>query len=105
MAANPNYWGWEGEEPPYDQIVFRLFENPDAMVAALQRRSWTRSRDSLLARRTLEADPDIEVVAGLQGGFDQIAINGGQPKVSPIPPCSTSRCAVQSAMASTRGGD
>ncbi len=36
MDANPSYWGWEGEEPPYDQIIFRLFENPDAMVAALQ---------------------------------------------------------------------
>ena len=36
MEANPSYWGWEGEEPPYDQVIFRLFENPDAMVAALQ---------------------------------------------------------------------
>ena len=36
MDANPSYWGWEGEEPPYDQVIFRLFENPDAMVAALQ---------------------------------------------------------------------
>ncbi|HLF59701.1 MAG TPA: ABC transporter substrate-binding protein [Acidimicrobiia bacterium] len=78
MDVNPSYWGWEGEEPPYDRIVFQLFENPDAMVAALQQGeldvihgfpagSWD----------ALEADPNIEVVSGLQGGFDQLAINGG----------------------------
>jgi peptide/nickel transport system substrate-binding protein len=59
-------------------MIFRLFENPHAMVAALQQNeldvihgfpagSWD----------TLDADPNIEVVAGQQGGFDEIAINGG----------------------------
>ena len=36
MVANPSYWGWNGEEPPIDRIVFQLFTNPDAMVAAFQ---------------------------------------------------------------------
>jgi peptide/nickel transport system substrate-binding protein len=78
MEANPSFYGWNGEEPPYDRIIYQLFENPDAMVAALQQGeldvihgfpagSWD----------TLDADPNIEVVAGQQGGFDEIAINGG----------------------------
>ncbi len=78
MKANPSFFGWNGEKPPYDRIVYRLFENPDAMVAALQQGeldvihgfpagSWD----------TLDADPNIEVVAGQQGGFDELAINGG----------------------------
>jgi len=34
LRANPNYW--EGQRP-IDEIVFRIFNNPDAMVAALER--------------------------------------------------------------------
>ena len=34
MVANPNYWAGE---PAIDQVVFRIFTNPDAMVAALRR--------------------------------------------------------------------
>ncbi len=33
----------------------------------------------------LEADPNIEVVAGMQGGFDEIALNGGQAEGQPHP--------------------
>jgi peptide/nickel transport system substrate-binding protein len=36
VVANPNYYGWEGQEPAIDRIVFRLFENGEAMAAALQ---------------------------------------------------------------------
>ena len=47
LEANPNYYGWEGEEPPYDKIIFQLFENPDAMVAApSSRTNSTPSTDS-----------------------------------------------------------
>jgi peptide/nickel transport system substrate-binding protein len=86
LAANPNFYGWEGAEPPIDRVVFQLFENPDAMVAALQR----NELDAIHgfppgSAETLEADPNIEVVAGQQGGFDEIAINGGAVEGQPHP--------------------
>ncbi|MGH3667300.1 MAG: ABC transporter substrate-binding protein [Acidimicrobiia bacterium] len=84
MAANPNYWGWEGEEPPYDQVIFRLFENPDAMVAALQQGEIDAAQGFPASSwEALEGDPNIEVVAGQQGGFDEIAINGGAAEGQP----------------------
>ncbi len=86
MVANPNYWGWEGEEPPYDQIIFQLFENPDAMVAALQQSQLDAIHGFPAGSAdALEADPDIEVIAGQQGGFDEIAINGGAVEGQPHP--------------------
>jgi peptide/nickel transport system substrate-binding protein len=86
MDANPNYWGWEGEEPPYDQVIFRLFENQDAMVAALQQGELDAAHGFPASSwDALEGDENIEVVAGLQGGFDQIAINGGAVEGQPHP--------------------
>jgi peptide/nickel transport system substrate-binding protein len=86
MDANPNYWGWEGEEPPYDQVIFRLFENQDAMVAALQQGELDAAHGFPASSwDALEGDEGIEVVAGQQGGFDQIAINGGAVEGQPHP--------------------
>ncbi|HSK05968.1 MAG TPA: ABC transporter substrate-binding protein [Acidimicrobiia bacterium] len=86
MDANPNYWGWEGEESPYDRVIFQLFENPDAMVAALQQGQLDAAHGFPAGSwDSLEADPDIEVVAGQQGGFDEIAINGGAAEGQPHP--------------------
>ncbi|HJQ90259.1 MAG TPA: ABC transporter substrate-binding protein [Acidimicrobiia bacterium] len=86
MEANPSYWGWEGEEPPYDQVIFRLFENPDAMVAALQQGEIDAAQGFPASSwDALEADANIEVVAGQQGGFDEIAINGGAAEGQPHP--------------------
>jgi peptide/nickel transport system substrate-binding protein len=84
MEANPNYWGWEGEEPPYDRVIFRYFENPDAMVAALQQGEIDAAQGIPASSwDSLDADPDIEVVEGQQGGFDEIAINGGAAEGQP----------------------
>ena len=86
MEVNPSYWGWEGEEPPYDEIIFRLFENPDAMVAALQQGELDAAHGIPAGSwDTLEADESIEVVEGHQGGFDEIAINGGAVEGQPHP--------------------
>jgi len=86
MIANPNYWGYEGDEPPIDQVIFQLFENPDAMVAALQQGELDAIHGfPASSAEALEADPDIEVVAGQQGGFDEIAINGGAIEGQPHP--------------------
>lgn len=86
MDANPNYWGWEGGDPPYDQIIFRLFENPDAMVAALQQGELDAIHSFPAGSATaLDADPNIEIIAGQQGGFEEIAINGGAAEGQPHP--------------------
>lgn len=86
MEANPNYYGWEGNEPPYGRIVYQLFENPDAMVAAIQQNQLDAIHGfPASSAEALEADPNIEVVAGQQGGFDEIAINGGEAEGQPHP--------------------
>lgn len=78
MVVNPDFWGWEGEDPAIDRIIFRLFENPDAMVAALQQGELDAIHGFPAGSwDTLDADPNIEVLAAQQGGFDEIAINGG----------------------------
>ena len=86
MVANPNYWGWNGEEPAIDQVIFRFFSNPDAMVAALQQGEIDAAQSIPSSSiDTLEADENIEVVAGQQGGFNEIAINGGAVEGQPHP--------------------
>ncbi len=109
MDVNPSYWGWEGEEPPYDQVIFRLFENPDAMVAALQQGELDAAQ-SIPASSwdALEADENIEVVEGHQGGFDEIAINGGAAEGQPHPALldierATRDCARSGSRSSDRG--
>jgi peptide/nickel transport system substrate-binding protein len=86
MVANPSSYAWEGQDPPIDRIVFQLFDNPDAMVAALQQ----NELDAIhgfppSSASALEGDPNIVVVAGQQGGFDEIAINGGAVEGQPHP--------------------
>jgi peptide/nickel transport system substrate-binding protein len=86
MEANDSFYGWEGEEPPYDKIIFQLFENPDAMVAALVQSQLDAIHGFPPASADqLEADENITVVAGQQGGFDEIAINGGAIEGQPHP--------------------
>ncbi|MGH8950244.1 MAG: ABC transporter substrate-binding protein [Acidimicrobiia bacterium] len=86
MVANPNYWGWEGEEPAIDQVVFQFFSNPDAMVAALQQGELDAAQSiPASSYDALEADENIEVVAGQQGGFDEVALNGGAVEGQPHP--------------------
>ena len=75
MEANPNYYGGE---LAVDEVVFRYFSNPDAMVAALQQGEIHAAHEFPASSiEVLEADPNIEVVAGNQGSFDEIALNGG----------------------------
>jgi peptide/nickel transport system substrate-binding protein len=75
MTKNPN---WYGTDNGIDRLVFRVFTNGDAMVAALQAGEIDAAHEvprSALER--LESDPDIEVVSGEQGTFTQLAMNGG----------------------------
>lgn len=77
MKVNPNYWG---KAPAIDEIVFRLFNNADAMVAALK----TGEIDAVYlvpseAYARLADEKNIVTLEGEQGGFAEIGVNGGRP--------------------------
>ena len=68
-----------GGKPPLDAVVIRNFNNADAMVAALRSGEIDAAHD-VPGRRLRPAGgstPDIEVVEGNQGAFNEFAINGG----------------------------
>lgn len=74
MVANPNYW--KGA-PAIDQVVFRVFSDGDAMVTAL--RSGEIDVAHLVPSQAfddLKNEPGIVTVAGAQGGFTELAMNG-----------------------------
>ena len=76
MKANPNYWGGT---PKIDQVVFRVFTNPDAMVAALEKGEIDAANSiPSSAFERLGTTADIQTVNGLQGGFTELAMNGMQ---------------------------
>ena len=83
MVANDSYWNGR---PEVDEIVFQAFTNGDAMVAALQQGDLDAAHNVPPASvEALEDAENIEVVAGLQGGFDEIALNGGAAEGQPHP--------------------
>ncbi len=75
MEENPN---WYGDDNGIDRIVYRVFTNGDAMVAALQAgeidAAHALPRSSL---ERLQGDANIETVSGEQGSFTELAMNGG----------------------------
>jgi peptide/nickel transport system substrate-binding protein len=74
MVKNPN---WYGTDNGIDRIVFRIFTNPDAMVAALQRGEIDAAHTVPAgSMEQLAAEENIETVAGLQGSFTELALNG-----------------------------
>jgi len=77
LQANPNYWGGQ---PEIDEVVFRLFNNADAMVAAL-RSGEIDAAHAVPAQSfsDLVATEGIVALQGEQGGFTEIAVNGGRP--------------------------
>jgi peptide/nickel transport system substrate-binding protein len=83
LKANPSYWGGK---PAVDQVIFRVFNNADAMVAALKRGEIDVAHDvPNNAVEDLRNTPGIVVVIGEQGGFDELAINGGDGLKKPHP--------------------
>lgn len=76
LEKNPNWWG---RDNGIDRIVYRVFSNADAMVAALQKGEIDAAHNfGADAVEVLEAEEGIEVVAGQQGGFTEMALNGGE---------------------------
>jgi peptide/nickel transport system substrate-binding protein len=75
MTKNPY---WYGRDNGIDQIVYRVFTNGDAMVAALQAGEIDAAHEvprSALER--LQGDANIETISGEQGSFTELAMNGG----------------------------
>lgn len=83
LQANPNHWAGR---PAVDEVVFRLFNNADAMVAALKSGEIDAIHDvPTNSFKGLESDANIVTVEGQQGGFDELAINGGDGLEKPHP--------------------
>jgi peptide/nickel transport system substrate-binding protein len=78
LQANPSYWAGR---PEVDEVIFRLFNNADAMVAALEQGEIDAAHDiPNQSFAKLESSDGIVAVQGQQGGFDEIAVNGGRPE-------------------------
>jgi peptide/nickel transport system substrate-binding protein len=83
LEANDNYWAGR---PAVDEVVFRLFNNPDAMVAALKTGEIDAIHDVPTSSfKELEQTEGIVAVQGQQGGFEELALNGGQGLKKPHP--------------------
>ena len=83
FKSNPNFW--QGQ-PALDEVIIRKYNNADAMVAAL------RSGEVDFVQSppetqflSLQEDDDFVTVQGAQGGFDELAINGGDGLKKPHP--------------------
>lgn len=78
LQANDGNWGGR---PAIDEVVFRLFTNRDAMVAALEKGEIDAAHDipteSFERLSTIEG---IVAIQGEQGGFNEISVNGGRPE-------------------------
>jgi peptide/nickel transport system substrate-binding protein len=82
-VANESYWAGR---PKYDEIVFRIFNNADAMVAALEKGEIDAAFDIPSASfERLSQTEGIVAVEGQQGNVDEIAINGGDGLEKPHP--------------------
>ena len=82
-VANETYWAGA---PAYDEIVFRIFNNADAMVAALENGEIDAAFDVPSASfERLSQTEGIVAVEGQQGNVDEIAINGGAGLKKPHP--------------------
>ena len=83
MKVNPLYWGGER---PIDEVVFRIFNNQDAMVAALEKGEIDAAHNvPTQAFERVGTTEGVVAVQGNQGGFDEIAINGGAGLKKPHP--------------------
>jgi peptide/nickel transport system substrate-binding protein len=83
LKANPNYW--KGK-PRVDRVVFRKFNNGDAMVAAL--RKGQLDAVHLVPSNAflqLRKEDGIATIEGQQGGFNELGMNGGAGLKKPHP--------------------
>ena len=75
-----------GGAPAVDEVIFRVFTNADTMVAALKSGEIDVAHDiPNNSVEDLRNTPGIVVVVGQQGGFDELALNGGDGLKKPHP--------------------
>jgi peptide/nickel transport system substrate-binding protein len=83
LKANPNYW--KGK-PRIDRVVFRKFNNGDAMVSALRRGQLDAVQEVPSgAFLQLQKQPGIATIQGQQGSFNELGMNGGAGLKKPHP--------------------
>jgi peptide/nickel transport system substrate-binding protein len=83
FKANPHFW--KGK-PKVDEVILRNFDNPDAMVAALERGELDAAENLPgTGFNKLKTDPKIQTVLGYQGGIEELALNGGAGLKKPHP--------------------
>jgi peptide/nickel transport system substrate-binding protein len=83
LKANPNYW--KGK-PRIDRVVFRKFNNGDAMVSALRRGQLDAVQDVPSgAFLQLQKQAGIATIQGQQGSFNELGMNGGDGLKKPHP--------------------
>jgi peptide/nickel transport system substrate-binding protein len=75
LTANPSYWG---DKPKIQELIYRVFNNQDAMVQALKKGEIDFA-DCLEANlyESLKNTPGVTRVAGAYSGFDELAMNTG----------------------------
>ncbi len=74
MVANPNFWRGT---PAIDQVVFRVYTDGSAMVAALKSGEIDFVHDVPAELFDgLSNEPGIITLSGAQGGFSELAMNG-----------------------------
>ena len=79
MEANPNFWRGQ---VAIDEVIFRVFRNADAMVAALKSGEIDAAHNVPAATfPDLETTEGIVGIEGEQGGFDYLVLNSyaGKP--------------------------
>jgi peptide/nickel transport system substrate-binding protein len=83
LRANPNYWGGA---PHISEVVFRVFNDQDAMVQAL-RKGEIDFADDLQASlyKSLDNAPNVKQVPAIYSGFDEIGMNTGAATASGQP--------------------
>lgn len=78
MEVNDTFWGGRSE---IDEVVFRLFTNADAMVAALEKGEIDAAHDiPVESFERLSSTEGIVALSGEQGGFNELSVNGGRPE-------------------------
>jgi peptide/nickel transport system substrate-binding protein len=83
FKANPHFW--KGR-PKVDEVILRNFDNPDAMVAALETGELDAAENVPgTGFHKLEKNPKIETLQGYQGGIGELALNGGAGLKKPHP--------------------
>jgi peptide/nickel transport system substrate-binding protein len=84
LERNPH---WSGPEPRIDEVIFRIFENEDALAEALKQGEIDFANiDSPNVFDSLKGEPNIRTYNGVRPEFDEIAMNNGSAFQPPDPP-------------------